>query len=135
MPGTSVHETGVTATSARTSLTSRGAPFALLLTVTVTVEPASPRTQLTISSISLPVVDLPSTATISSPVTIPPFSAGLPLNTPMMSGRPSSAVSIRTPIPTYLPDRSLERSARSSGVMNEVWPVSPTASVMPSIAP
>ena len=52
-----------------------------------------------------------------------------------MSGRPSGVVSTSTPIPTYEPDRAEFRVARSSGVMNVVWPVSPTASVMPSIAP
>ena len=38
-------------------------------------------------------------------------------------------------MPTYLPDRLFDRAARSSGVMNEVWPVSPTAWVMPLMAP
>ncbi len=87
------------------------------------------------SLIACPLVVLPSTATISSPTTSPAFSAGLSLKTPTMSGRPSFATSTRTPIPTNLPDRSFERAVRCSGVMNEVWPVSPTASVMPLMAP
>ena len=135
MPGTRVQLTGSTATAARIIETSRSLPVAPVRAVTLTGEPASPRTQLTMSSTVWPLVCLPSTATISSPTTRPAVSAGLLGKTPTMSGRPSSAVSIRTPIPTYWPDRSFERWARSSGVRKEVWPVSPTAWVMPLIAP
>ena len=53
----------------------------------------------------------------------------------MTCGRPSSVSSIRTPIPTYEPDSASLRSSRSSAVMKSVCPVSPTASVMPSMAP
>ena len=50
-------------------------------------------------------------------------------------GNPSGVVSTIAPMPTYEPDSAEFRDARSSGVMNVVWPVSPTASVIPSIAP
>jgi hypothetical protein len=77
----------------------------------------------------------PSTATITSSDRRPAFSAGLPSKTDTMRGRPSSVSSIRTPIPTYEPDSASLRSSRSSGVMKSVCPVSPTASVIPSMAP
>ena len=100
MPGTMAHDTTTSATAARTMLTSRSVPIAPLRTSTLTVVPASPRTQPTTSSRSWPWVALPSTSVSSSPALSPAFSAGLPLNTWSMTGRPSSAVSIRTPIPT-----------------------------------
>ena len=134
-PGTIVQETDCTGTSARSRVYSRSSPSTPLRTVTATLVPASPRIQPMTSPISCPVVSLPSTLTTMSPALSPAFSAGLSLNTVMISGRPSSAASTLTPIPTYVPERPAAFAARSAGVMNDVWPVSPTASVIPLIDP
>ncbi len=105
------------------------------LTTTVTGVPDSPRTVPATSSRVLPSDGVPSTLTMTSPALMPAFSAGLFGKTLTTFGRPSSVASTRTPMPTYEPDSALLRAARSSGVMKEVWPVSPTASVRPLIAP
>ena len=65
---------------------------------------------------------------------MPEVSAGLFGKMLTTCGWPASVSPTRTPIPTYEPDRASLRAARSSGVMNEVWPVSPTASVRPLMA-
>ncbi len=54
MPGTIAHDTTTSATAARTMLTSRSVPFAPLRISTLTVVPASPRTQPATSSRSWP---------------------------------------------------------------------------------
>ena len=135
VPGTSVHDTGSTGTSARTIDSVRSGPSAPLRTVTETVVPVSPRTHDATSSIDAPSVRLPSTATITSSTAMSAFLAGLSSKTPVTLGMPASFGSIRTPIPSYEPDSESFRWARSSGVMKSVCPVSPTASVMPSMAP
>ena len=66
---------------------------------------------------------------------MPDVSAGLFGKMLTIWGWPASVSVTRTPIPTYEPDRALLRAARSSGVMKDVWPVSPTASVRPLMAP
>ena len=66
---------------------------------------------------------------------MPAFSAGLSLKTPTMSGRPSFGRVDPHADPDVLARQAIVRAARSSGVMNEVWPVSPTASVSPLMAP
>ena len=48
---------------------------------------------------------------------------------------PSSSSLTWTPMPTNDPERDWSAALASSAVMNEVWPSSPTASVMPRIAP
>ncbi len=135
VPGTRTHVTASIATSARTMLTVRSGPSSPERTVTSTVVPASPLIRsITSSSVSV-VIGSPSTATMTSPLVSPALSAGLSRKTPTIRAPPVSVSSTCTPIPTYDPDSESLRDSRSSGVMNVVCPVSPTASVSPSIAP
>ena len=135
VPGTIVHDTASISTSPRVIFRVLGVPSSPARTVSSTVVPDSPRIRSTTSSSELPAAGTPSTSRMMSPVRRPALSAGLSWNTVTTRGSSLSVVSSWTPIPTYDPDSESLREVRSSGVMKSVWPVSPTASASPSIAP
>ena len=133
-PGTIAQLTSGRSNCLRTILTSNGSPLPRWM-VRVTASPSGPRTRDTTSSIDWPVVDVPSTLTILSPRLRPASSAGVPGMIERMIGPFVSSESSWTPMPTNVPDSDWSTAFASSAVRNDVWPSSPTASVMPRIAP
>ena len=105
--------------------------------VSVTGSPSGPRTRDTTSSTVWPSVVQPSTEMIRSPRWRSDSSAGvLGMIELTIGGPPSScSVLIWTPMPTNVPDSDWSAARASSAVRKLVWPSSPTASVMPRIAP
>ncbi len=133
-PGTIAQLTSGRSNCLRVMATSNGLPSPRWID-SVTGSPSGPRTRDTTSSMVSPSVVLPSTATIRSPRRSPASSAGVPGMIERMIGPLDSSSSSWTPMPTNVPDSDWSTAFASSAVRNDVWPSSPTASVMPRIAP
>ena len=69
-----------------------------------------------------------------SPARRPAFWAG-ESGTTDWTTKSVSTCDIRAPIPVIEPDSDWCEAATSAGVRNRVWPVSPTASTRPWVAP
>ena len=134
VPGTRAQLTLGTVIRARVTVRSVRPPWSGWITVRVTGLPAGPRTRSTTWSTLRPLTSRPPTRTITSPGRSPARWAGEPGMGAMIVGRP-----LRMPTSAPMPSRRLASDAwkacSSLGDRKRVWPVSPSASSMPSTAP
>ena len=91
-----------------------GSFFPLLTTSTLTFVPSFPFNIFTVSAAVRESISLSSTFVILSPIFIPTFSAGLPINGETTSSASPFFLFIVIPTPTYSPSISSEKFARSS---------------------
>ena len=96
--------------------------------------PSGPRTNRTICSVDMPATGWPSTSTSMSPARTPALWAGESSRGATITGWPSLVPS-SAPMPKNSPEMSPRWICASSGVRKRVWPWSPRAEIIPSMAP